>query len=335
MAIATTSIADRVRKVSSAGWEGTPLQPGSRFNNITYEDRVIEVLRPKTILDRVANLSFVDNVQCGYPRARISEPQGYVQGLEEDGQPKPQEYEYGCETHMDVEYGFTSLRKLSKEAKQKFECNDPRYLEMLMNADTKEARLVLERLGLYLMVAGVNGRNQGQSAGVTSGCYNLGSPVNPIVWNPESAEEAFQDLLMVFKERNIEVKGMGMEAPFLVGPTFMEKAIYNNDRLTSYYQQGNCVSCPRITGVLSNTLYGMEMMTSDCLPTYKLDGKTVYPILAGFKHATDVVVEFEQVEKHYHQVGDRSHLFEKYWDIGIKVWDGRYLAVAWIVKEDC
>lgn len=330
----STANVEKLRKVSSAGWEGTPLQPGSRFNPIKYEDKVIKALRPTTVLDRVSNLSFVDNVQCGNPRARISEPSGYVQPIEEDGQMKPQEFEYGCEEYMDVEYGFGTLRKMSKEQKQKFECNDPKYLEMLMKADTIEGRLVLEKLGLAIMVAGVNGNNQGLNAGVESGSYNMGSPANPIVWTPDSAEEIFQDAKMIFNEYNLETEMPGADAPFAIGPTFMEKAIFNNDRLSSYYQQGSCISCPRITGRFEQTLYGMEMFKTPCLPSYKVDGRVIRPILFGFQEATDVIVEFEQVDRIYPTIGDRSYIYEKWWDVGIKVWDGRQLAIAWITNPD-
>lgn len=327
------STAEKVRKVNSAGFEGTPLAPGSRFNPVTYEDRVIKALRPTSVLDRVAQLSFVDNVDCGVPRARISEPQGHVQPLEEDGQLKPQEYEYGCETFMDVEYGFACLRKMSKEQKRKFECNDPAYLQMLMNADVKEGSLVLEKVILNLMVAGVNGNNQGLASGVVSGHYNMGSPTNPIVWTPDSAEEIFQNAKMIFNEWNIDTEMSGLGAPFAIGQPFIEKAMLNNDRLAAYYQMGNCVACPRVSGAIQTPIYGFDVIKTPCLPKYVLDGQTVYPILFGYRDSTEVIVEFEQVNRDYPIVGDRSYFYEKYWDFGAKVWDGRKLAVAWIVLE--
>lgn len=325
--------ADKVRKVNSAGWEGTPLQPGSRFNPITYEDKVIKALRPASVLDRVADLSFVDNVECGVPKARISEPQGYVQPIEEDGQLKPQEFEYGCETYMDVEYGFGCLRKMSKEQKRKFECNDPSYMRMLMEADTKEGRLVLEKTILCLMTAGVNGKNQGLGAGVVSGCYNMGSPTNPIVWGPDAAEDIFQNAKMIFNEWNIDTEMPGLGSPWALIQPFMEKAMLNNDHLVSYYHQGSCVACPRVSGAINTPIYGFDFMKTVCLPTYNLDGQAVYPILFGFKSATEVVVEFEQVNRDYPNVGDRSFIYEKWWDFGAKVWDGRMLAIAWVTVE--
>lgn len=333
MATSLNQIAESVRKVNSAGWEGTPLQPGSRFNPISYENKVIQALRPTTVLERVANLSFVDNVQCGYPRARISEPQGYVSPIEEDGQLKPQEFEYGCEEFMDIEYGFGCLRKMSKEQKQKFECNDPGYLDMLMKADVKEGRLVLEKVVLSLIVAGVNGKNQGLTAGVSSGCYNMGSPFNPITWTPDSAEEIFQNAKMIFNEFNLETEMSGLGSPWAMGHPFIEKAFFNNDRISSYYHQGGCVACPRVTGAIGVPIYGFDVIKTPCLPSYNIDGKTVYPLVFGFRDATDVIVEFEQVDRTYPIVGDRSYFFEKWWDFGAKVWDGRKLAIAWITIE--
>lgn len=331
--MAAGNIQDKVRKVNSAGWEGTPLQPGSRFNPITYQDKVIRALRPKSVLDRVANLSFVDNIQCGAPTSRISEPEGYVQPIEEDGQLKFQDFEYGCETMMDIEYGFGTMRKLSKEQKQKFDCNDPAYLSMLMDADGKEGKLVLEKVVLSLMVAGVNGNNQGLSAGVVGNCYNMGTPTNPIIWTPDSAEEIFQNAKMIFNEYNLDTELDGLGRPWAVGYPFIEKAMFNNDRLMSYYHQGTCVACPRVSGAIKNSIYGFDVMKTPCLPSYSLDGNKVYPVMFGYQDATDVVVEFEKVDREYPFVGDRSYVYENWWDFGAKVWDGRKLAVAWVTQE--
>lgn len=324
-----------LRKVNSAGWEGTPLAPGSRFNPITYEDKVIKALRPKSILDRVANLKFTDNIECGAPTARISEPEGYVQPIEEDGQMKPQEFEYGCETFMDIEYGFGCLRKMSKEQKNKFMCNDPAYMNMLMGADTKEGSLILEKVVLKIMRSSVHASNKGLNAGVTSGIYNMGSPANSCPWNPETAEESFQDAKMIFNEWNIDADEQGMSAPFAIGHPFIEKAMMNNDRLSSYFHMGNCLTtCPRVSGAMQNMIYGFDVIKTPCLGSIEVDGITRYPILFGFKDATDVVVEFEQVDRDYPIIGDRSYIYEKWWDFGVKVWDGRKLAIKWVHLEE-
>lgn len=331
--MANKALLDKVRKVSSAGFEGTPLQPGSRFNPIRYEDKVIRALRPTSVLERIANLSFVDNVQCGTPKARMTEPQGYVQPIEEDGQLKPQEFEYACEEYMDIEYGFGCLRKMSKEQKAKFKCNDATYLDTLMKADVQEGRLVLEKVVLAIMTSDVDAKNQGLTAGVESGCYNMGSPSQPIIWNSDTAEEIFQNAKMIFNEYNLETQLDGLGAPFALGPTFIEKAMLQNDRLSAYYQMGNCVACPRVTGSIKTPIYGFDVIMTPCLPKYTLDGNTVYPILFGFRDATEVVVEFEQIEHEYPHPGDRSYYYEKWWDFGVKVWDGRELAIAWIQVE--
>lgn len=331
--MANKSLIQKVRKVNSAGWEGTPLAPGSRFNPINYQDKVIRALRPTSVLDRVAMLSFVDNVQCGTPKARMTEPQGYVQPIEEDGQLKPQEFEYTCETFMDIEYGFGCLRKMSKEQKDKLACNDSSYIDTLMKADVLEGRLVLEKVVLAIIASEVNAKNQGLKAGVTSGCYNMGSPSNPIVWDANSAEEIFQNAKMIFNEYNLETEMDGLGRPFALGHPFIEKAILNNDRLVSYYHMGNCVACPRVVGAIKTPIYGFDIIKTPCLPTYELDGSTVYPIIFGFQDATEVVVEFEQIEHEYPHPGDRSYYYEKWWDFGVKVWDGRQLAIAWIQVE--
>ena len=327
------TLENSLRKTNSAGWEGTPLAPGSRFNPISYDARVIRALRPTSIIHRVTNLAFVDNINCGHPTARISEPEGYVQPLSEDGALTPQEFEYGCETYMDVEYGWGCLRKMSKEQKEKFMCNDPAYMQMLMNSDTEEGKLVLEKLVLSIMQGDVGGRNQGLSAGVNTGIYNMGSPTSPIPWTPDNAEEIFQNAKMIFNEYNLDTEMPGMGAPFGLIHPFMEKAMLNNDRLVAYYQLGNCVSCPRIHGMINTPIYGFEVMKTQCAGQYLLNGLDVYPVLFGFKDATDVKVEFERVDRDYPYVGDRSSVYEKYWDAAVKVWDGRKLALAWVTPE--
>lgn len=331
--MAGNSLIQKAKKVNSAGWEGTPLAPGSRFNPIRYEDKVIRALRPTSVLDRVANLSFTDNIQCGAPKARMTEPQGYVQAIEEDGKLKPQEFEYTCEEYMDIEYGLGCLRKMSKEQKQKFQCNNSAYFDTLMKADILEGRLVLEKIVLAIISSEVAAKNQGLKAGVISGCYNMGSCANPIIWNADSAEELFQNAKMIFNEWNLDTQMPGLGSPFALGPAFMEKAMFQNERLASYYHMGNCVACPRVTGAMQNKIYGFDVIQTPCLPTCELDGSTIYPIIFGFKDATEVIVEFEQVEHDYPIVGDRSYFYEKWWDFGAKVWDGRQLAIAWIQLE--
>ena len=331
--MSTSNLINKVRKVSSAGWEGTPLAPGSRFNPVKYEDKVIQALRPKSVLERVAELAFVDNVQCGAPKARMTEPQGYVQPIEEDGQLKPQEFEYACEEYMDIEYGFGCLRKMSKEQKQKLQCNDPKYVDTLMKADVLEGRLVLEKVVLAIMTSEVNSHNQGLTAGVVSGAYNMGTPTNPIIWNADTAEEIFQNAKMIFNEYNLETEMEGLGAPFALGQPFIEKAMLQSDNLSSYMQMGNCVACPRIVGAIRTPIYGFDVIKTPCLPSYVVDGLPVYPIIFGYQDATEVLVEFEQIEHEYPTPGDRSYYYEKWWDFGVKVWDGRKLAIAWIQLE--
>lgn len=331
--MANKNLHDKLRKISSAGHSGAPLAPGSRFNQISYEDNVIKTLRPVSVLERVANLTFTDNVDCGSLRARQHEVEGSVQPIEIDGQMKVQDFPFPCEEVMDIEFGMGCFRKLSKEQKRKLECNNQRYLQSVMEADILEARLVLEKTVLGLMTADVDRYNQGVAAGVSTQCYNMGSCSSPITLTPDSIEEIFQRARAIFNEYNIPTGLGGLGAPFAIGHPFIEMAMLSNDKLSSYYHQGSCVSCPRIDGMIKTPIYGFEVMLTSCLPTCQFNDETVYPILFGFKGATDVIVEFEQIEHDNPHPGDRSHYYGKYWDFGIKVWDPRQLAIAWVRIE--
>lgn len=325
---------DIFRKKTSAGFYGTPLEPGSRYNPITYEQKMIRALRPTSILGRIAELTFTSNVECGAPKARMTEPIGGIQPAEEDGQLKPQEFDYGCEEFMDIEYSFSCFRKMSKQQKAKLMCHNPGFIQKLMDADIKEGRLLLEKIMLRIMLSSVDKHNQGDSAGAESSCYNMGTPYSPIILTPDSAEDILQNGNSIFEEWNLATEEPGLGAPFVIVPTFFRKFIFNNDRLSSYYHAGNCVACPRVSGALKNKVYGFDIITSPCLPKYTLDdGRVVYPMLFGFKEATEVIVEFEQIEHDNPHPGDRSHYYGKYWDWGGKVWDGRQLAVAYITLE--
>lgn len=298
-----------------------------RFKDMVYSQRLIRSLIPRLVAMRMFTMTSDQGV-CGNTVARRNQMTGAVQPCEDNGFLKPMDFVYPSEDTMDIEYGCASSRKFSESDEACLMANDEDFIGELLRADEQAAMEVLDSIAIRVALANINKHNKGVNAGRESGLYQFGTPNAPLVLDDSTVEGLLNHMGAALNEWHF----MSDSRPFLITPSFFQPIVLGNERLTSYYHQGNCNGCPLITGAMENMLFGFEIYQSSCIRSYR-SAKGAYPLIFGYQDQGDISVNFRKRKMKGTVPGDWSVYYESKWDFGVKSWDDRKLGVAWVTPS--
>ena len=154
---------------------------------------------------------------------------------------------------------------------------------------TQQAKIVIDTDVLAGMLADISAANQGTTAGVRSGLFNLGSATAAVASTTSTVVDQVLSLGTVLDEQNVPEQGRFLVAP----PWFINKL--KRSELRQAYMTGDG------TSPLRNGMVGMidrfTVYSSNLLSTGTDTGSNVYTnIIAGHKVATTFASQMTKME---------------------------------------
>ncbi len=130
--------------------------------------------------------------------------------------------------------------------------------------------------------------NQGATAGVKSGGYNLGVATAPVAITASTVEAVLTLTRAVLEEQNAGIGDL-----WLVVPVWVRYLIINSD-LMKVNEMGIATKSGRLTGLMGS-IDGMEIYSSNLLKTTTADQPTGTYIMAGNRDAISYIQQLNEV----------------------------------------
>lgn len=309
---------------SAPGIKGVPA--GTRGDPVKFSQDVIERMVPVSVTNRIAKPT-EDVGMCGTVVKFRDAARGQIQEHQNGGHNKPRQVALPAEREMRITDCFSFNDFYTRRDYNLLMCNDPSFISDRVQANMEVGTQELDKRILREIVNNVDPMNQGNYAGFRSQDLNMGSCANPVTLSTESAFSMFMTAVMLFGQREISISSSHYGTPYILGPIGTAAAIRGNDKLSSYFENGPCVGCPSVHGVLQRQVEGFDVIESNCLPRYKgKDGKVLYPIVLGFRCATRYSIDFMRRDMIDTVPGELDVYSEGYWFAGYKVIDPRLVA---------
>lgn len=192
------------------------------------------------------------------------------------------------------------------------------------------------------MLTNAHPSNTGNNAGLTGGGNVVGSPTNPVLFDPTNADKFFVSVLNVIKQMprtNAPENEFVASADnaFIFGPQNMEGVLMQNDNYNSWNIVGDCANCGLFKDTFDRMPRGIMPITSFCVEKRVFDNsgdpKTVYPVLFGKRYmGTKANI---RVQTYNYMAENKESIFYRtnyYWHI--HTFDPRFLGVAWITVQN-
>lgn len=176
-----------------------------------------------------------------------------------------------------IDKAKTFSLKIDKIDEKQMQMWDVLKAAFMQNASRTMADMIDGEI-LGSVYADVDSANQGATAGVVSGDYNLGATGAPVAVTASNVVEVFTSLHGVLNEAAIPREGR-----FIVIPSLIETVLLNSD-LKAAYLTGMAES-PMLNGKLPNTIAGFDVYITDRVPRVYDSGVSAWchHILAGTK----------------------------------------------------
>ncbi len=193
------------------------------------------------------------------------------------------------------------------------------------------------------MLTNAHPKNTGSNAGMSGGGQQVGSPTQPVLFDPANADKFMTSLINVIKQmpRTESVPnefGVSTEDAFFFGPQSMEAVFMQTEAYHRYDAVGSCNSCQMFKDVFDKKPRGLMPITSFCVESRTcVSGEgsiTVYPVLFGKRYKGSKAAM--RVQSHNYMSEDRESVFYRVnFYHHIHTYDCRFLGVAWItVRSD-
>lgn len=188
-------------------------------------------------------------------------------------------------------------------------------------------------------------KNSGNNAGMMYGGHVVGQLGSPVMFNPDTADDFFMQVLAVIKEMPRVAsptsewnRGIDGDA-FIFAPSIMENILMQSDKYLRYDSVGNCAcaNCGLFKDVFTCSPRGITILGGDCVESYTcVSGgvsHTVYPILFGrrYKGAKAAL----RIKSHRWITEDQQSVFyQTIFYHHMYVYDPRFLGLGYIIIED-
>ena len=309
-----------------------PIQPGSSLNPIQYiRDEKIMRIRDTSITPRVT--TFKGFGRCGVPMNIRHEYIGRdrAQEMQHGGLLKPIRVRQPKEEFFMVGDKFGVSLVWDECQWERIAANDQGFVQEVIEYFQEDTMLAFDSRVISSIMGEAHRENRGANAGHRSKSINLGSQAAPLLINSDSVWTMhYNGMQRVLNEHGAMSSKSGRPMYVLHGDGYLPY-IKLNDRMSSFYHQGNCMSCNSITMGDVNNVDGVDYINARCLPSdiNLATGDITYPLLFGYDDAIwagyDVVIQHKEGGH-----GDDNKYIDMYWHFGLKVIDPRKLGVAWV-----
>lgn len=309
-----------------------PIQPGSSLNPVQYiRDEKIMRIHNQAITPRVT--SFKGFGRCGTPMNIRHEYTGRerAQEMEHGGVLKPVRVRQPKEEFFMIGDKFGVSLVFPQCDWDRIMANDPALIQEVIEYYQEDTLLSFDTRVIAKIIGEAHRENRGTSAGHRSHALNLGTQANPLIIDSGAVWTLhYNGMQRVLNEAGATSSKSG-RLPFVIHGDGYLPYIKLNDRMSSFYHQGNCMACNSVTMADMQVIDGMEYINARCLPTdiNTATGDLTYPLLFGYDDAIwagyDVVIQHKEGGH-----GDDNKYIDIYWHFGLKVMDPRKLGVAWV-----
>jgi len=211
------------------------------------------------------------------------------------------------------------------------------YNNQLATAIENGQNAIMARFYRHLLT-NAHPRNTGLNAGMTGGGNIVGSPTNPVLFDPSNADKFMTSILNVIKQmpKAASVQnefGTSTDDAFFFGPQSMESVLMQVDDYNRYDSVGSCANCSLFTDTFKHMPRGIMPITSFCVESRTCDSGgeplTIYPVLFGKRYQGSKASL--RVKTHNYQSLDGDSVFYRVnFYHHIHTYDPRFLGVAWI-----
>jgi len=211
------------------------------------------------------------------------------------------------------------------------------YNDQLATAIENGKNAIMARFYRRLLVK-AHPKNTGGNAGLISGGNQVGSPNQPVLFDPANADKLMTSILDVIKQMP-EVApmpnefGKSTQDAFIFGHPKMETVLMQVPEYYSYEIVGDCANCSLFTDVFKHKPRGIMPITSYCVESQTCenggDPITIYPVLFGIRyHGAKGALRVKA--KNYLTEDQESVIYGVNFYHHMHVYDSRFLGVAWV-----
>lgn len=215
------------------------------------------------------------------------------------------------------------------------------YNDQMATAIDNGRNAIMARFYRHLMTHH-HPKNTGSNAGLTGGGNEVGSPTNPVLFDPANADKFFTSVLNVIKQMprasSVDSEfGESMEDAFIFGPQSMESVLMQTPEYMQYDSVGSCANCSLFKDVFTHMPRGIMPITSFCVESRTCDSGngplTIYPVLFGKRYhgsKASLRVKFHN----YKSLDGESVFYRVNFYHHIHTFDPRFMGVAWITVQN-
>lgn len=215
------------------------------------------------------------------------------------------------------------------------------YNDQLATAIENGKNAIMARFYRHLLTY-AHPKNSGNNAGLTGGGNVVGSPTQPVLFDPANADKFMTSILNVVEQmpRAASVEneyGQSQNDAFIFGPQSMQTVLRQTDEYMRYDSVGECAACSLFTDVFSHKPRGIMPITSFCVESHTCtsggEPLTVYPVLFGKRyHGAKASL---RVKTHNYMSPDGESVFYRVnFYHHIHTFDPRFMGVAWITVKN-
>lgn len=215
------------------------------------------------------------------------------------------------------------------------------YNDQMATAIDNGRNAIMARFYRHL-ITNAHPKNTGLNAGLTGGGNVVGSPTDPVLFDPANADKFMNSILNVVKQmpkssRVDNEYGQSAEDAFLFGPQSMESVFMQVPEYNSYDSVGDCANCALFSDVFNKMPRGVMPITSFCVESRTcLSGGeplTIYPVLFGKRYRGSKASLRVKTKNYMSDDGD-SVFYRTTFYHHIHTFDPRFLGVAWITVQN-
>jgi len=285
-------------------------------------------IRRDSILSRISIFKGIG--RCGQAMAVRHEfdTRDGLQELEFGGITKAQRVLQPREEMFMIGDQFSALLAWPECDWMKIMANDPDYIREVVDAYHENTMLAYDSRALAKLIGEAHPKNRGPQAGILSGQINLGTSLAPLAVDSAKVWHQHYAMKRVMEEHAATSSSTGLRMYAVVREGFLEH-IALNDRLSSYYHNGQCHTCESPTVGESRMVDGIEYIKSTCLPYRQEGGSIVYPIIFGWDDALWYGGDWALNRKEGGP-GDNNKYLELFAHLGLKLHLPRKVGVMWV-----
>lgn len=306
-----------------------PVAPGSSLNPIQYiRTEKIERIRKQSVLPRIS--VFKGFGKCGTPMniRHEYESRDRAQELEHGGilkpiqvrQPREQTFMIGDMMGVSLAWPDCNWQKIM--------AHDPGFIQEVIDHYQDDTMLSFDSRAFAKIIGEASSHNRNNRAGYRSHQINLGTKNNPLHVDSDSIWGQHHMMPRVMREHGATSSKTGRRMYAIINEGFLEH-IALNDRLSSYYHNGQCHQCQSPVMDEIREIGKIDYIISQCLPVIHDGGSLIYPILFGYDDALWAGYDVEIHRKEGGR-GDNNKYIDIYWHFGLKLIDPRKVGVMWV-----